>query len=341
MPHPNTACTGLLAVALVASFTVGAAGAAPAERTPLTFAVTYPPEVHRGPISARVYVMLGPADGGEPRRGPNWFQPKPFFAINARDWKPGEPLSIGADAAGFPGPLAALRPGRYAVQAVIRLNPDTHQLGDGEGNAYGLVERIELDPAKSGTVVLVVDHLVPPRPFPESDRVKLVELASPLLSAFHGRPIRHRAAVILPEGDRRARCPRFTSSPASAAITGWRWRWSTAARYAFGKDFIRVVLDPDCGMGHHVFADSATNGPRGGAGRGADPAHRDDVPRDSQGVGPAPQRPFVRGLEQPLAPGDLSRDLRRHLVHQPRPGRFPRFPADRPLRAGREHVPRP
>jgi pimeloyl-ACP methyl ester carboxylesterase len=28
---------------------------------------------------------------------------------------------------------------------------------------------------------------------------------------------------------------------------------------------IRVVLDPDCGTGHHVFADSATNGPRGRA----------------------------------------------------------------------------
>ena len=36
-------------------------------------------------------------------------------------------------------------------------------------------------------------------------------------------------------------------------------------RFAFGHDFIRVVLDPDCGTGHHVFADSATNGPRGTA----------------------------------------------------------------------------
>ena len=28
-------------------------------------------------------------------------------------------------------------------------------------------------------------------------------------------------------------------------------------------EFIRVMLDPRCGWGHHVFADSATNGPRG------------------------------------------------------------------------------
>ena len=33
----------------------------------------------------------------------------------------------------------------------------------------------------------------------------------------------------------------------------------------FGKDLVRIILDPDCGTGHHVFADSATNGPRGKA----------------------------------------------------------------------------
>jgi hypothetical protein len=248
------------------SATLGTAGAASgAEQTPLTFQVTYPPEVHRGPLAARVYVMLGPADGGEPRRGPNWFHPRPFFAMNACDWKPGEPLCIGAGAAGFPGPLATLQPGRYAVQAVIRLNRDTHQLGDGEGNAYGPVERLELDPGKSGTVVLRVDRIVPPRPFPESDRVKLVDIASPLLSAFHGRPIRQRAAVILPVDDRDRPHPTLYIIPGFGGNHRMALEIVNSRRYAFGKDLIRVVLDPDCGMGHHVFADSATNGPRGRA----------------------------------------------------------------------------
>src|SRR5205814_2809551 len=42
-------------------------------------------------------------------------------------------------------------------------------------------------------------------------------------------------------------------------------RFADDRRMSAGKDFIRVVLDPDCGTGHHVFADSATNGPRGTA----------------------------------------------------------------------------
>ncbi|MBV8556739.1 MAG: hypothetical protein JO116_14345, partial [Planctomycetaceae bacterium] len=45
-----------------------ALGAAPGDRPPLAFEVTYTADVHPGPISARVYVMLEPAGrGGEPR----------------------------------------------------------------------------------------------------------------------------------------------------------------------------------------------------------------------------------------------------------------------------------
>src|SRR5205814_187900 len=40
---------------------------------------------------------------------------------------------------------------------------------------------------------------------------------------------------------------------------------AAGGRLGFAKGLIRVVLDPDCGTGHHVFADSATNGPRGRA----------------------------------------------------------------------------
>ncbi len=42
-------------------------------------------------------------------------------------------------------------------------------------------------------------------------------------------------------------------------------RFAEGRRMAMGSELIRVLLDPDCGTGHHVFADSATNGPRGAA----------------------------------------------------------------------------
>ena len=59
-----------------------------------------------------------------------------------------------------PARSTSSKPGRYAIQAVVRLNPDTHKIGDGEGNAYGPVVHAELDPKKGGTVALKVDQIV-------------------------------------------------------------------------------------------------------------------------------------------------------------------------------------
>ena len=253
-----------LVAAMLLALTGTAIGAA--DPKPLAFDVTYDAKIHPGPLNARVYVMLAPATGRDPRFGPNWFAPQPFFAVDAKDWKPGEPLHIGADAAGYPGPLTELKPGSYRAQAVVRLNPDTHSIGDGEGNAFGPIVSAELDPMVGGTTALTVDQVVPPKPFRESERVKLVEIESPLLTKFHKRPIRHRAGVVLPEG--------YTPDkkyPTVYIIPGFGGDHHSAAMYArggrrdFGASMIRVILDPDCGTGHHVFADSAFNGPRGEA----------------------------------------------------------------------------
>jgi hypothetical protein len=262
--------TPLRPLALLALLAATVPAAEPGKKTS-EFVVTYTPEVCPGPVSARVYVMLGPArrlpGQREPRFGPNWFRPQPFFAVEAKGWKPGEPLRVGAEADGFPGPISDLEPGEYVAQAVVRFNPDTHKLGDGEGNAYGPTVPVTVGPGakEDGPVKLTVDTVVPPRKFPETDRVKLVEVDSPILSAFHKRPIKHRAAVILPEGDPSTKRPTLYIIPGFGGDHFMAPRFASNRRFGFGKDMIRVVLDPDCGTGHHVFADSAFNGPRGRA----------------------------------------------------------------------------
>ena len=235
---------------------------------PPSFEVSYDAKVSPGPVSARVYVMLGPAVGSrEPRTGPDWFRPQPFYAVEAKNWKPGEPLVVGKDAIGFPAPLASLEPGTYRAQAVVRLNPDTHSLGDGEGNAYGPAVKFEVGPdAPEGPAQLVVDTVVPPKPFEETDRLKLVDIPSPILSDFHKRPIRMRAAVVLPEGlELGEKVPTVYIIPGFGGDHRMARGLTRGGRGAYARDMIRVVLDPDCGTGHHVFADSAFNGPRGKA----------------------------------------------------------------------------
>ena len=242
----------------------------------------------------------------------------------------------------IPAPLNELKPGKYTIQAVFRVNPDTHRIGDGEGNAYGPMIQTELDPkSERAGFRSPSTGWSQPRKFPSTDRIKLVELESPILSEFHHRPIKHRAAVILPaqmpEGD--GKLPVLYIIPGFGGDHFMAARWS-GPRTDFAGDFIRVILDPDCGTGHHVFADSATNGPRGKAlVEELIPHIERTFPGDRRAARPALERPLLRRLEQPLAPGDLSRFFRRHLVDQPRPGRFSRLSTDQHLSARRKHVP--
>jgi pimeloyl-ACP methyl ester carboxylesterase len=73
--------------------------------------------------------------------------------------------------------------------------------------------------------------------------------------------------VILPDGERDPAVRRGTLYiiPGFGGDHFQAERILKDERSRFGTDLIRVVLDPDCGTGHHVFADSAANGPRGRA----------------------------------------------------------------------------
>jgi hypothetical protein len=284
-PAPRTRRPALLLLCLVlypgptafwtrtARAQVGATEAAAKASTPgdrraagPVFEVGYPAVLRDRTLDARVYVMLGKGPSRlEPRFGPDWFRPQPFLSKQVSGWKPGQTIRLGRDAIGFPGPAETLEPGEYAIQAVVRLNLDTHRIGTGEGNAFGPVVQARIAPEGTATIRLEVDRLVPHRKFPETDRIRLAELPSPLLSKFHGRPITHRAAVILPEGASTAKRPALYIIPGFGGDHFMASRFLAAPQLGFGKDLVRIVLDPDCGTGHHVFADSAINGPRGRA----------------------------------------------------------------------------
>jgi len=232
----------------------------------LAFEIAYPTILGARPITGRVYVLLGRGSSRlEPRFGPDWFRPQPFFVRDVQGWKPTQTVRIDSAATGFPGPLDALEPGEYSVQAVVRVNPDTHSIGTGEGNAYGPVVHASIGAKATSTIRLEVDKLVNPRQFQETERIKLAELESPLLSAFYHRPIKHRAAVILPAERHGGKLPTVYIIPGFGGDHHMAGMLVEERRMNYATDMVRVLLDPDCGTGHHVFADSATNGPRGQA----------------------------------------------------------------------------
>jgi hypothetical protein len=250
--------------ALIALLTLSVAATA----KPLRFLVRYAASISKQPYTGRVYIMLGDPKGPEPRTGPNWFQPAPMFAEDVKDWRPGLDLEIDGENIAFPAPLSKLRADRYAIQAVMDLRKDSHEIGNAPGNAYSAVTVARLDPAEGGDISLHIDQKVAPRPFPETDRLKHVDISSPLLTKFYGRPVNMQAAVSLPEGYAAHPDMKY---PVVYIVPGFGGD-ETEAQYLdvaplapTGFPIIRVILNPDAPTGHSAFADSANNGPRGEA----------------------------------------------------------------------------
>ena len=237
---------------------------------PLRFRVRLAPGVADDPISGRLYVFLSERSP-QPRFGPNWFQPEPFFGQDVEDFEAGTSRQIDEQSDGFPVPLSELRPGEYHVQAVLHHSFYVPQPGAAPGNFCSDVATARLGPDRSGTIELLLDRVVESRRLPESPWVKELAVRSALLSRFHGREVAVLAAVVLPSNYDREPKRRY---PVVYIIPGFGGNHRDLARpYRNGPpppepgevEFIRVLLSGQCEWGHHVFANSATNGPRGDA----------------------------------------------------------------------------
>jgi S-formylglutathione hydrolase FrmB len=236
---------------------------------PLEFHLTFDPAASAKAFTGRAYVMLFEPGTSDLQRGPSWIGTKPFFARDVKNWKPGERLVFDRTALGYPTSMARIAKGTYAVQAVMDLAPDSISFGRAPGNVYTVVSKINLDPATSGAVALKLDQVYRGKVFKETNRIKLVEVESKLLTAFHGRATRLRAGVVLPESYARGGARKYPVVYEIPGFGGDHFHASLAllrnATNLAGVEAIHVVLDPSCRQGHHVFADSANNGPYGKA----------------------------------------------------------------------------
>lgn len=246
---------------------VAPAVAAAAE--PLAFHVTFDKTVSAAPFTGRVYVMLTAKETTELPGGINWFSPEPIFARDVKEWKPGETLVIAGDALAYPIALAQLPKKTYSIHAVMDFDRGDRRFSTAAGNGHNKPVRRELDPASTGPVPLVIDQVWKEAKFTESERVKEVDIESKLLTAFHGKPTRLQAAVILPQSFAREPKKRYPVLYVIPGFTGDHRRAQggdkTNPTDVAGVEMLYVVLNPLCRNGHHVFADSENNGPGGRA----------------------------------------------------------------------------
>ena len=240
---------------------------APVAAADWQFTLTFSSDVREEPFTGRVHLLFS-KQFDEPRQGPSWFNPEQFLSQEVRDWKPDTPLVISSKPAKgrltHPVPLAEMDLTGYRGQAVARFNPWEREIGEGAGNGFSSVIEIEQQGQQSA---LVIDQIVPEKEFKETRWTKLFKVRSKLLSEFYGHDVYQYGAAILPASyydEPERRYPTIYTIP---GFSGTHFRGirdkPIEENNPGGVEFIRLLLDPSCPLGHHVFADSVNNGPRG------------------------------------------------------------------------------
>ena len=247
-------------------------GSTAVEAAKWRFDVRFSQDIHPKAFSGRVYVILTKTNR-EPRFGPSWFRPETFVAQEVKDWQPGKTISFAnanSDSLlSYPKPLDQIDLAGFRAQAVVRFNPNERTIGTAPGNGYSQVIEFDADTDFSKVEAFVVDKLVKRPKFRESKWCKLLQVRSELLSKFHQRDVLMKAAVILPASYFKAPDRRYPTIYTIPGFGGTHFNGMTNQPVSENNEneveFLRVLLDPSCPLGHHVFADSVNNGPVGQA----------------------------------------------------------------------------
>jgi len=249
-------CLGLAAAMLRFAPAAAAQARQPAAASRVRFDVSFIPQVHDGPITGRVFVMIT-------RNVDKVAEPRlqigrtgvPFFGRDVDRLAPEKVVSIDAGDLGTPiESIAEVPAGDYFVQAMVVVYTEFHR-ADGHvvwmhddqwegqrwnrspGNLYSAVQRVHIDPAAGSVVKLVADQALPPIVDPPDTKyVKRLKFQSPSLTKFWGRPIYLGAVVLLPRD--------YDRETMSYPVNYVQGHFSTAAPYGFDgtSDFSKAWL---------------------------------------------------------------------------------------------------
>lgn len=245
--------------------------------------VSFDASTRPDPASGRIILYLI-KDGSKvssrtPSDGPFWEDPQPMYGLSVTDLAPGKLAIIDDRATAFPSPPSSLPAGTYRAQAVFDIHRDDSNWHREPGNLYSEVITFTVPDAKGDSVfdpvAIKLTKTIEPEKLPNTPGagVELFEIHSKLLSDFHGRDIKLRAGVILPTHYDKARSyaaiyevPGFGDNHAAAWSRFERLSRRSSDKTAELRDnAFWIVLDPESGNGHTLFADSANNGPCGRA----------------------------------------------------------------------------
>lgn len=247
-----------------------------------TITVSFDRSIRAEPATGRLVVYMVRTGskippGTAPSRGPFWQDPQPMYGIDVAGLAPGAAAAVGAGATAFPVPIDELPQGEYRIQAVLDMHRDRSSWRREPGNLFSEPLTATLGAADGPLEIpLKLTNVVADRPPREAEGVEYIAVRSKLLSEFHKREVVLRAGVVLPigyrpGGERRFAAvyevPGFGGDHRGAAQEASRRRAAApgSPEGTLARNTFHIVLDPESGNGHTLFADSANNGPCGGA----------------------------------------------------------------------------
>ena len=189
--------------------------AAPAQ----TIAVRFSAARSEKPLDGRLLLLLSNDPSAEPRMQID-DTPKSqiVFGMTVDAWKPGEPLTIGDSAQGYPrAKLSDVPAGSYTIQAVLNIYETFHRAdgktvklapdrGEGQhwnlapGNLLSKPRLVKIGPGSPAIEILLDDAIPPIAPEPDTKYIRHIRIQSKLLTEFWGRPVDLSAIVLVPEG---------------------------------------------------------------------------------------------------------------------------------------------
>lgn len=189
-------------------------------RPAASVSILFPAPLHDKPLDGRLLLLISTDSTEEPRfQITDFTSTQQVFGVDVVGMKPGEPVTIGTGANGYPlRSLADLPAGAYWVQGLLHVyetfrRADGHVVklpmdrGEGQqwnlapGNLYSVPRKIRIDPRLRSRIVVGLERKIPPIPPAQDTRyVKHVRFRSDLLSRFWGRDMYLGAIVMLPEG---------------------------------------------------------------------------------------------------------------------------------------------
>ncbi len=242
---------------------------------PIRFKVGLDPSLGQSqPVSGRLLIFMTANQKPLETIEPDFLNPQSVFAtgMEIKNLEQGKIIEINSDSREtFPAAFSTAPAGDYQIMALLDENHSYTYNGMGADDLYSSVIKISL-PLTNAPPELIFSKKVPERTPDVPANVKIIEFVSPALSAFWGRPIKMQASVILPPSYDLSKSQKF---PTVYNIHGYggthlgpiRGAAQLTKAMSDGKrpEMIYVYLNANCPLGHHVFADSANNGPWGRA----------------------------------------------------------------------------